>query len=63
MYLRDTTLTDVEKGLPVEFSQELAFNSLRKDGCFPLVLPPLGEITEREAGCENPFFNILLGIA
>jgi hypothetical protein len=22
--------------------------------------PPLGEITEREAGCENPFFNTLL---
>jgi len=22
---------------------------------------PLGEITVREAGCENPFFNSLLG--
>jgi hypothetical protein len=29
----------------VEFSQALAFNTLRKDGCFPLVSPPLGEIS------------------
>jgi hypothetical protein len=36
----------LRKGLPVEFSQELAFNTLRKDGCFPLGRPSGGDYRE-----------------
>jgi hypothetical protein len=39
----------------VEFSQELAFNTLRKDGCFPLVLPLWGRLQRGKQDVKIPF--------
>jgi hypothetical protein len=38
-----------------------ALNTLQKGWPLSFSSPPLGEITVKEAGCENRFFNSLLG--